>query len=300
MPLGRHGARLLLKSIFSVCGQADVDCFRRNLSLLPILFLLGAHLEDVKGVGGCVGDERSEGRQVAVTTRCGNCPVSFPKAIEEARHRSELSLLHGTPVATGSSPPQRGPEASRGQSSDPFIAVRFDIFDSHFQGGNLNNHRVVDRGVAAALLARKERAHRCADAGERANNVCVSELSQDGDHRQEGHGITHKKKHKHIFWHGPSVSAGGLDAHHQYVRSACGVFRRWLPHAAGLGAPIHLFDANVRKPRSAKLATISIETFFLQTCDCSNACFQPRPPPLAQNHAHMHMQILHVGRHVNS
>ena len=36
-----------------------------------------------------------------------------------------------------------------------FLAVRVDIFDRHFQGEDIHNHRGVDLGVAAALLAGK-------------------------------------------------------------------------------------------------------------------------------------------------
>ena len=67
--------------------------------------------------------------------------------------------------------------------------------------------------------------------------MCVSELSQDGDHGQEGHGITHKKKHKHIFWHRPSVCAGVLDVHHQHVRSACGAFTTQVTQKSGHNQP---------------------------------------------------------------
>ena len=106
MQLGMHGERLLLESIFTVGGEAqrDTDRFRRNLRLLPILFLLGELPENVEGFGGGV-DDKSEGSQLTVIARCRDCIVSFPKTIEEARHWSELPLLHGAAVTIGPSPP---------------------------------------------------------------------------------------------------------------------------------------------------------------------------------------------------
>ena len=121
MQLGMDGERPLLKSIFSVGGEAerDADRFRRNLRLLPILVLLGELPESVEGFGGGV-DDRSEGSQLTVTARCRYCLVSFSKAIEEARHWSEVSLLHGASVTIGAESTQHGQAASREQSSDPF------------------------------------------------------------------------------------------------------------------------------------------------------------------------------------
>ena len=106
MQLGMHGERPLLKSIFSVGREAegDADRFGWNLRLLSILVLLGELPESVEGFGGGV-DDRSEGSQLTVMARCGYCLVSFSSAIEEARHWSEVPLLHGAPVTIGPSPP---------------------------------------------------------------------------------------------------------------------------------------------------------------------------------------------------
>ena len=84
------------------------------------LFLLGELPESVEIFGGGV-DDRSEGSQLAAIARCGYCLVSFSKAIEEARHWSEVPLLHGAPVTIGPSPFSMVKAASREQSSDPFF-----------------------------------------------------------------------------------------------------------------------------------------------------------------------------------
>ena len=68
-------------------------------------FCLVNFLKASKASGGRVGDERSEGSQLAVIARCRDRLVSLPKAIEEARHWSELPLLHGAAATIGPSPP---------------------------------------------------------------------------------------------------------------------------------------------------------------------------------------------------
>ena len=161
LQLGMHGERPLLKSIFTVGGEAqrDADRFRRNLRLLSILVLLGELPEGVPGFRRRVGDERSEGSQLTVIARCRDCLVSFPKAIEEARHWSELPLLHGAAVTKGPSPPSVVKQRFVSSRQKFFFAVRVDVFDRDFEGEDIYNHRVVDLGLATAPLARNTGAH---------------------------------------------------------------------------------------------------------------------------------------------